>query len=134
MGKASQGWRQPFHQDTKDSFRIYVNGKDEVRFHCFGECGKDWDIYDLIMLKDHCNFPQAQEKFAKFLDLKDVEFHQGRYQYHSDNETGPNEDPDKPIACVDDEDLTVDHRRVLQESAEFYNNLSLSRKEEYEKV
>ena len=26
----------PFHEDTKDSFRLYVDGKDQVKFHCFG--------------------------------------------------------------------------------------------------
>ena len=26
----------PFHFDRKDSFRMYVDGKDEVRFRCFG--------------------------------------------------------------------------------------------------
>ena len=124
----------PFHKDTKDSFRIYVNGKDEVRFHCFGECDGDWDIYDIIMLKDHCDFPQAQKKFAEYLGIKDVEFHRGRYQYHVDNKTGVNEDPDEPIASVGDEDLTDEHRKVLQESAEFYNDLLLSRKNEFEKV
>ena len=100
----------PFHKDTKDSFRIYVNGKDEVRFHCFGECGKDWDIYDIIMLKDNCSFRQAQRKFAEYLGLNDVEYHRGRYQYHVDDETGQNENPDEPIASVDDEDLTDEHR------------------------
>jgi DNA primase len=40
----------PFHADTKDSFRLYVDGNDIVRFHCFGECKGDWDIYDVIML------------------------------------------------------------------------------------
>jgi len=105
----------PFHNDTKDSFRIYVDGKDEVRFHCFGECGKDWDIYDLIMLKDNCNFWQAQKKFAEFLGLEDVEFHRGPYQYHDDEVTGPKEDQDEPIESVDDEDLTDEPRKVLQE-------------------
>ena len=105
----------PFHNDTKDSFRIYVNGKDEVRFHCFGECGKDWDIYDIIMLKDNCNFRQAQMKFAKHLGIKDVEFHKGRYQYHVADETEQNEHQDEPVTSVDDEDLTDEHRKVLLE-------------------
>ena len=41
----------PFHADTKDSFMVYVNKNDEVRFHCFGACKGDWDIYGLIMLR-----------------------------------------------------------------------------------
>jgi len=82
------------------------------------------------MLKDHCDFPQAQKKFAEYLGLRDVEFHRGRYQYHDERSI----EQEEPIACVDDEDLTNEHRQVLQESAEFYNNLLLSRKEEFEKV
>jgi DNA primase len=31
---------------------VYVNKNDEVRFHCFGACKGDWDIYDLIMLRN----------------------------------------------------------------------------------
>ncbi|MCJ7542080.1 MAG: CHC2 zinc finger domain-containing protein, partial [Desulfobacterales bacterium] len=37
----------PFHADTEDSFMVYVNKNDEIRFHCFGACKGDWDIYDL---------------------------------------------------------------------------------------
>jgi len=46
----------PFHADTKDSFRVHVNKKDEVRLHCFGACDSDWDIYDVIMLRKRRNF------------------------------------------------------------------------------
>jgi hypothetical protein len=28
----------PFHADTRDSFRVHVDGSGVVRFHCFGEC------------------------------------------------------------------------------------------------
>jgi hypothetical protein len=28
----------------------YVNKDDEVRFHCFGACKGDWDIYGLIIV------------------------------------------------------------------------------------
>ncbi len=68
----------PFHPDTRDSFRIRISKIGEIRFHCFGACNKDWDIYDLIMLKEGCTFRQAQERFAKFLGIKDFEFHRGR--------------------------------------------------------
>ncbi len=107
-----------------------MNGKDEIRFHCFGECDGDWDIYDVIMLKDHCNFQQAQEKFTEYLGLEDVEFHRGRYQYHDDESN----EQEEPIASLDDEDFTDEHRKVLQESAGFYNHLLLSQKDEFEKV
>ncbi len=49
----------PFHADTKDSFRVYVNDKGEVCFHCFGACRAEWDIYDLIMLRFKCPFRDA---------------------------------------------------------------------------
>jgi len=124
----------PFHKDTKDSFRIYVTGKDEVRFHCFGECGGDWDIYDIIMLKDNCNFSQAQMKFAKHLGIKDVEFHKGLYQTNIENKTEQDEQQDEPVTSVDAEDLTDEHRHVLQEAVEFYNNLLLSENDDFGKV
>lgn len=61
----------PFHDDTKDSFRVYVNGKDEVRFRCFGACDCEWDIYDLVMLREKCDFGKAQKRFADFLGVTD---------------------------------------------------------------
>ena len=51
-----------------------------------------------------------------------------------DDETGQNENQDEPVASVGDEDLTDEHRQVLQESAEFYNDQLLSQKYEFEKV
>jgi DNA primase len=41
---------------------VYVNKKDEVRFHCFGACKGDWDIYDLIMLRMKCR----SERHSRF--------------------------------------------------------------------
>lgn len=38
----------PFHADTKDSFRVHLNDNQEIRFHCFGACNADWDVYNLI--------------------------------------------------------------------------------------
>ena len=55
----------PFHADIKDSLMVYVNKKDEVRFHCFGACKGDWDIYDVIMLRKKCRFRQAQQVWAE---------------------------------------------------------------------
>ncbi|MBW1754248.1 MAG: hypothetical protein JRJ46_14385 [Deltaproteobacteria bacterium] len=50
----------PFHFDRKDSFRVYVDGKGEVKFHCHGECNMNWDIYGVIMVRNQCSFRQAQ--------------------------------------------------------------------------
>lgn len=61
----------PFHADTGNSFRVYVNGEDEVRFHCFGDCNRGWDIYDLIMIRENCDFAGAQKRFAEFLGIAD---------------------------------------------------------------
>lgn len=68
----------PFHAETKDSFRLYVNGKGEVRFHCFGTCGADWDIYDVIMLRKNCRFRQAQQIWADYLGIKDFKAFDGK--------------------------------------------------------
>ena len=75
----------PFHGDKKDSFRMYVDGKDEIRFHCFGECESDWDIFDLIMLKEKCDFYKAQEQFADSLGIKDIDLLKPIFNYFRDN-------------------------------------------------
>jgi DNA primase len=67
----------PFHADTKDSFRLYVDRNDVVRFHCFGECNGDWDIYDVIMLREKCSFREAQKVWADYLGIQDVIFYAG---------------------------------------------------------
>jgi DNA primase len=68
----------PFHFDKKDSFRVYVDGRDEIKFHCFGECNMNWDIYDVIMVKNKCGFRQAQQTFADFLGIKDFKPYEGK--------------------------------------------------------
>jgi DNA primase len=55
-GNNRYGSHCPFHLDRKDSFRVYVDGNDEVKFHCFGECNMNWDIYDVIMVSNKCSF------------------------------------------------------------------------------
>jgi DNA primase len=62
----------PFHADTKESFMMYVNKTDEVRFHCFGACKGDWDIYDLIMLRMNYRFKKAQQVWAAHLGVTDL--------------------------------------------------------------
>ena len=59
----------PFHQDTQDSFRIYIHENSGVRFRCWGACEGDWDIYDLIMRLEKCSFAEAQQRFAAFLGI-----------------------------------------------------------------
>ena len=67
----------PFYADTKESLMVYVNKKDEVRFHCFGACKGDWDIYDVIMLRKKCRFRQAQQVWAEHLGVKDFKSYDG---------------------------------------------------------
>jgi DNA primase len=64
----------PFHADTQDRFMVYVNKDDEVRFHCFGACKGDWDIYDLIMLRKKYPFRRAQQVWAAHLGVTDFKF------------------------------------------------------------
>ena len=59
----------PFHDDTKESFRVYVDGSDVVRFHCFGKCDDDWDIYGVIQRKEECDTTQAQSIWADYLGI-----------------------------------------------------------------
>ena len=61
----------PFHADAKKSFRVFVDGENEVRFHCLGDCNRGWDIYDLIMRQERCGFIEAQQRFADFLGVRD---------------------------------------------------------------
>ena len=67
----------PFHADTKESLMVYVNKKDEVRFHCFGACKGDWDIYDVIMLRKKYRFRTAQQVWAEHLGVKDFKSYDG---------------------------------------------------------
>lgn len=60
----------PFHKDSNDSFRVYVNDKGIVRFHCFGACDADWDVYDIIQKAHNCSFGEAQQVLATYLDEK----------------------------------------------------------------
>jgi len=64
--------RCPFHADIHPSFVLYPR-KDtgEVRFHCCGECDTEWDIYDLIRLREKCGFKKAQQVWADYLGVKD---------------------------------------------------------------
>lgn len=74
----------PFHFDRKDSFRVYVDDEDEIKFHCFGECNMNWDIYDVIMARNKCSFRQSQQTFADFLSIKDFKPYGGKSENITD--------------------------------------------------
>ena len=122
----------PFHADTKDSFRLYVDGNDVVRFHCFGECKGDWDIYDVIMLREKCSFREAQRIWADYLGLEDVEFHRGRSQNVPEPDAEP--EPDDSVDFVEPAEPDDRIKATLGEAADFYNELLLSDPEKHSKV
>ena len=122
----------PFHADTKDSFRLYVDGNDVVRFHCFGECKGDWDIYDVIMLREKCSFRQAQQIWADYLGLKDVNFYRGESQHIPEPDAEP--EPDDSVEFLEPAEPDDQIKATLAEAAGFYNELLLSDPEKYSKV
>lgn len=116
----------PFHNDTSDSFRVYVNQKDEVRFHCWGACDSDWDVFDLIRKRKDCSFREAQLAFADYLQV-DVEL----YSKHSSpprkiEEPVEEEIPeDEPINYCEPKRLEPGIVDALNASAAVYHNLLL---------
>lgn len=130
---SAYGAHCPFHHDRKDSFRIHISKAGEVRFHCFGACEKDWDIYDLIVLKEGCTFRQAQETFAKSLgiEIEDFKFYKGRTNASYKDPEG---DVEEPIVEADTADLTNRHREALQHAAHFYNSLLTDRNDEFQRA
>jgi DNA primase len=122
----------PFHADTKDSFRLYVDGKDVVRFHCFGECKGDWDIYDVIMLRENCSFREAQRIWADYLGIKDVEFHRERSENVPEPDTEP--EPDDTVGFIEPEEPGDQIKATLAEASTFYHELLMSDSEKHSKV
>lgn len=121
----------PFHDDRKDSFRLYVDGKDQVKFHCFGACHGNWDVYDLIIKKKDCHFRQAQKEFAEFLDIKDITFHK-EYSSNVPKEAGKEEnEPDITVDITEPEELHPKVIEALEEAAEFYNKLLLDNPDKF---
>jgi len=124
----------PFHDDTTDSFRMYVDPKDDIKFHCFG-CKENWDIYDLIMRRKRCSFQEAQFIFAQFLNLETIELYQGDKQGLDIQEQEEDiEQAEQPVLWSDTKGLSDKHREAIHDAAQFYHNLLLSRRDTYEKV
>ena len=119
----------PFHADTTDTFKVYVNKKEEVRFHCFGACKGDWDIYDLIMLRNKCRFRTAQHAWAEYLGVKDFRF----YEVISPTIPEPDEapEPDDAVAFIEPETLDEKMVAAIDDSANFYHDLLVSNEERF---
>jgi DNA primase len=93
----------PFHVDTQDRFMVYVNKDDEVRFHCFGACKGDWDIYDLIMLRMKYPFRKAQQVWAEHLGLADFKFDDVSSPRIPEPDETPQ--PDEPVGFADPKNI-----------------------------
>ena len=113
----------PFHAETRDSFRVYVDKKDIVRFHCFGACRGDWDVYDLIMLREKCSFRQAQQVWADYLGVK-IRFHDGKSPIIPEPDEEP--EPDDTVEFLEPEEPDDEIKATLADAARFYNELLLS--------
>jgi DNA primase len=72
---------------------------DEVRFHCFGACKGDWDIYDLIMLRKKYPFRKAQQVWAAHLGVADFKFDDGSSPCIPEPDETP--EPDEPVGFVE---------------------------------
>ena len=111
----------PFHAGTENSFKAYVNKDDEVRFHCFGACKGDWNIYDLVMLRKKCRFRKAQQVWTKHLGGADFMLDAGSSPSIPELDETP--EPDGPVGFI--EPLKLDQKNIaaLEEAANFYNDL-----------
>ncbi len=122
----------PFHADTKDSFMVYVNKKDEVRFHCFGACKGDWDIYDVIMLRKKCRFRLAQQIWAEHLGVEDFKFDDGGSPCIPEPDETP--EPDDTVVFVEPKKLDEKMVAALDDAATFYNDLLMSNEDRFKHI
>jgi len=116
--------RCPFHADTQDRFMAYVNKDDEVRFHCFGACKGDWDIYDLIMLRKKYRFRKAQQVWAAHLGVVDFKFDGGSSP--GIPEPDETQEPDEPVGFAEPKERDEKMVSALDDAANFYNDLLMS--------
>ena len=131
-GATQHNARCPFHAEIHPSFFLYVK-KDtgEVRFHCLGECKTEWDIYDLIRLREKCGFKEAQQVWADYLGVKDFVPYGGD---GSAPEPEPEQEPDDTVEIVEPAELDQAIVDALVETAGFYHDLLLSNADRFEKV
>jgi DNA primase len=99
-----------------------VNDKEEVRFHCFGACNAEWDVYHLIMLRKGSSFKQAQIEPAKVLGVDEFEMFHGKSEPVPEQE----QEPDRPLNLSEPEELTPEMIEALDRSAQFYHFLLMS--------
>ena len=122
----------PFHADTQDRFMVYVNKDDEVRFHCFGACKGDWDIYDLIMLRKNYRFRKAQQVWAEHLGVTDFTFDDGRSPCIPAPDETP--EPDKQVGFAEPKKLGEKIVVALEDAANFYHDLLMSNEDRFRSI
>ncbi|MBI9085419.1 MAG: toprim domain-containing protein [Desulfobacterales bacterium] len=132
-GQTSYSAYCPFHADTDNSFRVYVDDHKQVKFHCHGECGKNWDIYDLIDTRYRCGFKEAQLKWAGYLGIEDFIPSHG----HSGHDVPPLKDepePDDTVGFVAPDHLPPEIVGALTEAVDFYHGLLLVEETRFPKI
>ena len=122
----------PFHADTKDNFMVYVNKKGEVRFHCFGACQGDWDIFDLIMLREKCRFKNAQQVWAEHLGAEEFKFDDGVSPCIPEPDETP--EPDDTVVFIEPKKLDEKIVAALDDAAHFYNDLLMTNEDRFKHI
>ena len=122
----------PFHADTEDKLMVYVDKKDEVRFHCFGACRGDWDIYELIMLRTKHGFTKAQQMWAEHLGVKDFKPYAGAGP--SVPEPGETPEPDDTVVFAEPGKLDEKIAAAMNHAAGFYHALLMSNEKQSQHI
>ena len=124
--------RCPFHADTQDRFMAYVTKDDEVRFHCFGACKGDWDIYDLIMLRKNCRFQKARQEWAAHMGVTDFKFDDGSRPGIPEPDETP--EADEPVWFAEPKERDEKMVSALDDAANFYNDLLMSNEDRFKLI
>lgn len=127
----------PFHKDSNDSFRVYVNDKEIVRFHCFGACDADWDVYDIIQKAHNCSFGEAQQVLATYLDEKAEYYKKApesalsvtRVESHIEAEQ-----EESSFSVVAPDEVDEGYASVIETSSKFYHEILASGGESVEPI
>ena len=130
--KYRYGSRCPFHADTKESLIVYVNKKDEVRFHCFGACKGDWDIYDLIMLRKKYRFRAAQGDWAEHLGVRGFKSYNGSSPCIP--EPGETPEPEDTVGFAEPKKVDAKIVAALDDAVNFYNDLLMSNQDRFKHI
>ncbi len=122
----------PFHADTQERFMVYVNKEDEVRFHCFGACKGDWDIYDLIMLRKNYCFRKAQQVWATHLGVTDFKFYADSSLHIPEPDETP--EPDEPVGFVEPKRGDAKGVAALEDAANLYHDLFTANEDRFKPI